>query len=47
MQRDDAGVLVLKVREPTRRNHQFLMPWRANRDTKVEAPLLAFAGAQR
>ena len=44
----DAGVLVLKVREPARRNHQFLIAIeRANRDTKVDAPLLAFAGAQR
>lgn len=44
----DAGVLVLKVREPARRNHQFLIAIeRTNRDTKVDAPLLAFAGAQR
>jgi hypothetical protein len=44
----EAGVLILKVREPTRRNHQFLIALeRANRDTKVDAPLLAFAGAQR
>ncbi len=44
----DAGVLVLKVREPARRNHQFLIAIeRANRDTKVDAPLLAFTGAQR
>jgi hypothetical protein len=44
----DAGVLVLKVREPARRNHQFLVAIeRANRETKVAAPLLAFAGAQR
>ena len=44
----DAGVLILKVREPARRNHQFLIAIeRANHDTKVEAPLLAFAGAQR
>jgi hypothetical protein len=44
----DAGVLVLKVREPARRTHQFLVAIeRANRLTKVEAPLLAFAGAQR
>src|SRR5512132_3876149 len=44
----DAGVLVLKVREPARRNHQFLLAIeRANRDTKVDAPLLAFSGAQR
>src|SRR5882672_935841 len=44
----DAGVLILKVLEPTRRNHQFLVALeRSNRDTKVDAPLLAFAGAQR
>jgi hypothetical protein len=44
----EAGVLILKVLEPTRRNHQFLVALeRANRDTKVDAPLLAFAGAQR
>ena len=44
----DAGVLVLRVREPARRNHQFLIAIeRANRETKAEAPLLAFAGAQR
>lgn len=43
----EAGVLVLRVREPAKRNHQFLVAIeRANRDTKVEAPLLAFAGAQ-
>jgi len=44
----EAGVLILKVLEPTRRNHQFLVALeRANRDTKIDAPLLAFAGAQR
>lgn len=44
----DAGVLVLKVREPARRNHQFLITIeRANRETMVDAPFLAFAGAQR
>src|SRR6266849_1872212 len=44
----DAGVLILQVREPTRRNHQFLIALeRANRDTKVDAPLLAFGAAQR
>lgn len=41
------GVLVLRVREPGKRNHQFLVAIeRANRDTKAEAPLLAFTGAQ-
>jgi hypothetical protein len=44
----EAGVLILKVREPTRRNHQFLVALeRTNRDTKVDAPLLSFVGAQR
>ena len=44
----DAGVLVLRVREPARRNHQFLIVLeRANRETKVDAPLLSFAGTQR
>ena len=44
----DAGTLILKVRDPARRNHQFLIAIeRANRETKVDAPLLAFAGAQR
>jgi hypothetical protein len=41
------GDLILRVREPARRNHQFLIAIeRANRDTKVDAPLLAFTGAQ-
>lgn len=41
------GVLILKVREPGRRNHQFLIAIeRANRENKVEAPLLALTGAQ-
>jgi len=45
---NDAGVLVLKVREPARRTHQFLVAIeRANRETKVDAPLLTFTGAQR
>src|SRR6266568_5183658 len=45
---EDAGFLVLKVREPARRNHQFLVAFeRANKETKVEPPLLAFTGAQR
>jgi hypothetical protein len=43
-----AGVLVLRVREPARRNHQFLIAIeRANKDTKVDAPLLSFSGGQR
>jgi hypothetical protein len=42
-----AGVLVLRVREPAKRNHQFLIAIeRANKDTKVDAPLLSFSGAQ-
>jgi hypothetical protein len=42
-----AGDLILRVREPARRNHQFLIAIeRTNHDNKVDAPLLAFAGAQ-
>jgi hypothetical protein len=45
---NDKGVLVLNVREPARRNHQFLIAMeRANRETKVDAPVLALTGAQR
>ncbi|MCM3869440.1 MAG: carboxypeptidase-like regulatory domain-containing protein [Pyrinomonadaceae bacterium] len=45
---DQAGVLILRVRESSPRNHQFLVALeRTNRDTKVEAPLFAFEGAQR
>lgn len=41
------GVLVLRVREPGKRNHQFLVAIeRTNNETKAEAPLLAFVGAQ-
>jgi len=44
----ESGVLILKVREPGRRNHQFLIAIeRSNRDTKAELPLLAFTGSQR
>ena len=44
----ESGALVLHVREPARRNHQFLIAVeRTNKQTKVEAPILAFAGAQR
>src|SRR5260221_79762 len=44
----NAGVLVLKIREGARRNHQFLVAIeRANREMKVDAPLLTFTGAQR
>jgi hypothetical protein len=43
-----AGELILKVREPSRRTHQFLIAIeRASRDNKLDAPFLAFAGAQR
>jgi len=42
------GVLTLKVLDPSRRNHQFLIALeRSNRDTKVEAPMLTFSDAQR
>ena len=42
------GTLVLRVHDPAKRNHQFLIALeRTNRETKVEAPLLAFSGAQR
>lgn len=41
------GELILRVREPAKRNHQFLVAIeRTNRDTKAEAPLLAFTGTQ-
>src|SRR5262245_28956566 len=41
------GDLILRVREPGRRNHQFLVAIeRTNRDTKAEAPVLAFSGTQ-
>jgi hypothetical protein len=43
-----SGELVLKVREPSRRTHQFLLAVeRANRDNKLDAPFLTLAGAQR
>jgi len=43
-----SDVLVLRVREPARRNHQFLIAIeRTNKQTNVESPMLAFAGAQR
>jgi Carboxypeptidase regulatory-like domain len=45
---NDKGVLVLNLREPARRNHQFLIAMeRANQETRVEAPVLALTGAQR
>jgi hypothetical protein len=43
-----AGELILNVREPARRTHQFLIAIeRASRDNKLDAPFLSFAGAQR
>lgn len=45
---NENGTLVLKVREPVRRNHQFLIALeRANKETRTEAPVLAISGAQR
>lgn len=42
-----SGDLVLKVREPSRRKHQFLIVLeRANQANKLEAPFLAFTDAQ-
>src|ERR1041384_4200296 len=42
------GMLTIRVHDPARRNHQFLIALeRANRNTKVEAPMLEFPGAQR
>lgn len=42
------GILTLTVHDSAKRNHQFLVAIeKTNRDTKVEAPLLAFEGAQR
>ena len=42
------NTLTLRVHDPARRNHQFLIALeRANRETKVDAPLLEFPDAQR
>lgn len=42
------GILTLKVFEPGKRSYQFLVAIeRTNRETKVDAPLLAVTGAQR
>jgi hypothetical protein len=42
------GILTIRVHDPARRNHQFLIAIeRANRETKVDAPMLEFPGAQR
>src|SRR5262249_54363400 len=44
---NENGTLTLRVREPMRRNHQFLVALeRANKETKVDAPVLALSGAQ-
>lgn len=43
-----SGWLVLKVREPARRAHQFLVAIeRPSRENKLDAPLFTFSGAQR
>lgn len=42
------GMLTLRVHDPAKRSHQFLIAIeRTNRETKVEAPMIAFSGAQR
>ena len=42
------GTLTLRVYEPNKRSYQFLISIeRSSRETKVEAPMLAFPGAQR
>jgi Carboxypeptidase regulatory-like domain len=44
----ESGVLILRVREAGRRNHQFLVALeRSNHERSVDAPFLAFTGAQR
>jgi hypothetical protein len=41
-------MLTLKVHDPAKRNHQFLIAIeRSNRETKAEPPLFGFVGAQR
>src|SRR5262249_51267948 len=43
-----AGDLILKVREPGRRSHQFLIAIeRSNRESRLDAPFLSLSGAQR
>lgn len=43
-----SGVLVLKVREPARRSHQFLIAIeKPEKQSKVDAPFLSFDGARR
>ena len=42
------GMLTLRVHDPAKRNHQFLIAIeRSEQQTKIEPPLLTFAGAQR
>ena len=42
------GVMILRVREATQRNHQFLIAIeRTNRETKMDVPVLSITGAQR
>ena len=42
------GTLTLRVHDPAKRNHQFLISIeRANSETKAEPPIFSFAGAQR
>ena len=42
------NTLTLRVHDPARRNHQFLIAIeRSNRETQAEGPLLSFADAQR
>jgi hypothetical protein len=44
----NGGTLTLRVHDPSKRNHQFLIAIeRTNADAKVEAPMLAISGAQR
>jgi hypothetical protein len=43
-----SGMLTLKVHDPAKRNHQFLIAIeRSNKETKAEPPLFGFVGAQR
>jgi hypothetical protein len=42
-----AGTLLLRVREPAKRNHQFLIALeRANRDNQADAPIMTVTGTQ-
>src|SRR5688572_28018146 len=44
----NGGTLTLRVHDPSKRNHQFLIAIeRNNTDSKIEAPMLAISGAQR